>query len=181
MDSGVWLVNGLPGSGKTTVARALAATLPRSAHIEGDRLSYMVIGGRAFPPRPHSSDEDELTQLDLSYNHQAQLAASFHAEGFTPIIDFFIYNALDLPKYWQMLKPLPLYFVTLNPSRQAILARDAGRGKKHAATWLPFREGMLTELQNVGLVVDNTDLNVAETVTSIVENQARAQVQDLSV
>ena len=105
----------------------------------------------------------------------------FTQKASPPVIDFFIYNALDLLKYSQILKPLPLYFVTLNPSRQAILARDAGRGTKHAATWLPFREGMLTELQNVGLVIDNTDLNVAETVTLIVENQARAQVQDLSV
>ena len=57
------LVTGIPGSGKTTVARTLARRLTRAAHIEVDVLQAMIVAGGLWPDQ--SPREEAMRQLAL--------------------------------------------------------------------------------------------------------------------
>ena len=39
---GVFLISGIPGAGKTTVARLLASQFPLGAHIEADEIQNLI-------------------------------------------------------------------------------------------------------------------------------------------
>lgn len=176
LPEGIWFINGFPGSGKSTTARALAEALPKSAHIKGDELSFAVIGGRKFPPDTKLVDNEALYQLTLSYKHQSMLALSFYEGGFTPIIDFFLYDVAGLQNYLSIIGKTPLYFIMLNPKKSTILTRDKLRGTQHAKQWLPMKETVVLELGDVGYWFDNSQLTVQETVDLIFANAEKARV-----
>jgi predicted kinase len=52
----VVLISGLPGSGKTTIARTLAQQLPRSACISCDQLRHMIVGGFKWAGEPWDAE-----------------------------------------------------------------------------------------------------------------------------
>ncbi|MBA2463263.1 MAG: AAA family ATPase [Actinobacteria bacterium] len=47
---GVVLISGVPGAGKTTVARLLAQRLPLAAHIEADEIQNLIVSGGPASP-----------------------------------------------------------------------------------------------------------------------------------
>ena len=177
-----FLVTGVPAAGKTTVARELAGRFERSAHVPADLLGAMVLGGRE-PPRPPAAEDsaeggEEDRQLLLRARNAALLCDSFFAAGFTPVVDDVVVRSLQLDHYLEHLRARPLVFVVLAPRREVVLARDARREPHKrglAAEWEFLETALRAELPEVGLWIDSSDQEPAETVDAIL-----AAVEDQS-
>lgn len=162
----VWIINGIPGSGKTTTARALAARFPRAAHIEGDKIQDLIVSGSVSPGQ--KPDSEEASQIKLCVKNQCLLAQSFLDAGFVPIIDYVIISNERVREYQALLPKVHLRLVTLNPDTSTALERDRLRPEKTvASSWTHLQQTMQEMLYPTGVWIDNSALTIEETVDRI--------------
>ena len=161
----VFLVTGIPGAGKTTVARALAERFERGVHIEADALQRMIVSGGEWPKPPGPSGE-AARQLRLRYRNAALLARSFYQHGFTAVIDDVAIGE-RLQDYRADLEGVPSYLVVLAPRVEVVAERDAGRDYHVFDTW-GYLDGVVRkEMAGLGIWVDTSEMTVEETVAEI--------------
>jgi predicted kinase len=168
-----WLLTGIPGSGKTTTAAALAGRFPRGAHIPGDQIQHLVVGGNA-PPNPFGDAESDR-QTELCVRNQCLLANSFRAEGFAVVIDYVIASEARLTSYLEQLPDEPVGLVVLAPASDVARARDRERPDEHVlSAWAHLQDQLEHALGGRGLWLDTGDLTVAATVDAILARQHEA-------
>ncbi len=156
-----WIVTGMPGAGKSTVARGLAASLPRSACIHGDDVHDLIISGRVEPDQGPKG-EAEL-QIELTQRNICLLARSFGQAGFVPVVDWVIRNRRDLDVLREELSDLTARLIVLAPSSSA---RETRKPVAHRR-WSHLQGDMYRDLMGVGLWIDSTALTIEETLTKI--------------
>lgn len=174
---GVLIISGVPGAGKTTVSRLLAERFSLAAHIEGDEIHDLVVGGRLHPQEePH---DEAMRQLRLRTKNVALLADSFARHGIVPVIDDVVVTPNRLKDYLADLETRPVMLVVLAPDRDVALERDRTRGYKQVGhIWGHLEAEMRSKLSGEGLWIDTSRLTPNETVEMILSQSELAVVSN---
>lgn len=150
MPDGVLLVTGPPGSGKSSVAHAIASLVDRGAHLDADVLQLLMVTGRAR--RGESGDTAVDAQIDLRWENLAALARNYRRAGFLPVIDDALNDLDRLQRLVTAVAPEQLHLVVLDPPVEVALRRDAGRGEAAvAARWEHLYVSIREQLAGIGL------------------------------
>lgn len=164
----VIVLTGVPGTGKTSVAGALAALFPRSAHVEADALRTCIRRGGVNPGGSPSDEADR--QLELVTRMEAAVANELFAEGFTVIVDDVVVTRGRLDDYLAALRGAPLHYVLLAPPREVVLERDRQRTDKSVAEqYLWLYDLMEQECMGIGLDLDTSPWDEDETAAVIAD------------
>ncbi|MFJ5710138.1 AAA family ATPase [Streptomyces sp. NPDC093105] len=162
---GTVLISGIPGSGKSTVAAALAARFPMSAHIEVDELQNLIVRGCHWPSPDGDPEADR--QIFLRARHASLLAGSFVTAGFLPVVDDVVVRRSHLGFYRDQMTAGPLHVVFLAPGPDKAWERNNARHKRLTTNWAFLDEAMREELSGEGVWIDNAAQTVDETVDAV--------------
>ncbi len=176
----LWLISGAPGSGKTSVADALARKYPKGVHLPMDDLRALVRSGLASPLE--WNDETTL-QFAIARRNAARLAADYVANGFTVVIDDVVREA-DMPHYVPFLGGLTPRKVLLSPSIFVVHRRNAQRTNKTFDT--KVLEPVATRLHGQLIagcppdagwtILDTSTLSIDDTIDRILRAHERVAV-----
>jgi predicted ATPase len=174
MTHGIFIISGIPGAGKTSVSRLLAARFERGVHIESDLLQEWIVSGGLWPNEEPA--EEAQRQLRLRTRNACMLADSFFAAGFTPVIDDVVIGK-RLDDFLLDIRNGPVMFVLLTPSVDVVERRDASRGYKRVfSVWGYLDEVMRRETRRTGLWIDSSDLSAEATTDLILQRRDEARV-----
>lgn len=170
MSADVILLSGSPGSGKSTVARRVAAAFARSVHLHTDDFWRMIVSGGVPPYLPEADAQNQTVMAVIQ-----RAAWRYAAGGFTTVVDGVIgpwmLSHFDGSGASDAVAPPRVHLVVLRPSREEALRRAQSRSGADAlvdagpvtALWDQFAD--LGDLERH--VIDSTMQTPGETVAAV--------------
>jgi predicted kinase len=172
----LFVISGVPASGKSTVARLLASRLDRAVYVPGDTIRAMVISGRA--DMTTDAGDAQLNQLLLRYQGALALAGVYLNAGFDVIVEDVIIG--QVLRQFLGLVPVPeMHLVFLDPNTATLSERDANRTKTaYGERWnvRQLRDVLHMETARIGLWLDSTELTAEQTVDRILADLNASRV-----
>jgi predicted kinase len=171
----LFVITGVPASGKSTVARLLAGRLDRAVYVSGDALKTMVSGE---PERDPDVPDPVLQTLLLRYQGALALAGVYLNGGFDVIVEDVIIGQV-LRHFLSYVPVQEMHLVFLDPDANAVAKRDSERsktayGERFNARQL--RDVLRLETAHIGLWLDSSDLSPEETVERILGDLSASRI-----
>lgn len=169
----IWLITGVPSSGKSSVASVLAQREPRGLHIPVDELREWVVSGIAHPVPEWTAETGR--QFALARAAATAVARIYASAGFAVAIDDVIFPAEADAAFVAPLTGFAVHKVLLRPRLKVALRRNAERTSKEfdtsvlADTIRDLHQAMAAApyAQAGWIIFDNSDLSLDETVDAI--------------
>jgi cytidylate kinase len=172
----LFVISGIPASGKSTVARLLASRLDRAVYVPGDTIRAMVVNGRADANA--DAGAGQLQDLLLRYQGALAIANVYLNDGFDVIVEDVIIG--QMVRHFLPLVPVPeMHLVFLDPSGDKVAERDRERTKTaYGEQWnvRQLRDVLHMETAHIGLWLDSTELTVEQTVDQILKDLKASKV-----
>jgi chloramphenicol 3-O-phosphotransferase len=158
----------VPGAGKTTVSRLVAAGLPRSALIHGDDIHNLVVSRRRHPQEEPAEEADR--QLELRDRNISALVDNLAEAGFLPIVDDVVVYRSRLTRLSDGMKARPIYMAVLAPDLEIVRTRDGARPDKSVFhLWSHLDNVMRQEIMGIGCWIDSSQQTPAETAAEVMQ------------
>jgi predicted kinase len=167
----VLLITGAPGSGKTTVARILAAEFERSVHLESDLFFEFIASGFVEPWKRESREQNEVVMRIVG-----ETAASYAAAGYFTIVDGILIPGWHFETVRDCLHDsgMSVSFAVLRPSLATAIQRADARVPRKLSD-----EAIIEQLWNSFSGLGNLERHVINNDGATPEQTAAILVEDL--
>lgn len=170
--TGMFVISGTQGAGKTTVSSLLARRFRRGAHVSADTLQKMIVSGAEWPVASqtninlHPDESEAVRQLRLRLRHMCVLGRSFFEARFTVVLDDIVVGS-RVDDVQEDLAGVDFMFVMLSPDKATVRDRERQRGSELWREWEWLTESIPATTARVGLWLDTSGQTPDETVDEI--------------
>lgn len=160
----LYLISGPPGSGKSTIADALAASFAFGIHIHCDDIYNMVKGGYQLP-----WDDKDGFLMDTMFDACIEVCKTYLSKGFVCVIDYVFHHNQLLSFIKKLNKPLSL--TILLPEVDVNIDRDKNRtwtiGEERIEFYNHYYQQEMPRFKQ--FILDNTNLSPEATCQHILK------------